>query len=147
MFWVFVCSRTNFAATWNMIFARTTEMAPLIKNGGGERIAKREDRHIVVVRREGSALETAVGANDESENQQSSCLGQPWECLVGTASVVFTFSFLYSVCDRLPAAGIVLGVIMLSGSYCNYIFWTCKKNLGSQEGSKEESQETWGSCI
>jgi hypothetical protein len=84
MFWVFVCSRTkskNRRGVYDL--AGTTEMAPLVNKAADERITKREERHIVVCK-EGCVLETAVqgvGANDESENHQASCQGQPWECL------------------------------------------------------------------
>jgi hypothetical protein len=120
--------------------AGTTEMVPLTNKAVDERIAKREECVIiVVVCQERGALETAaeVGANDESKNQQKSCSRKLREFVFCTACVVFSFCFLYSFYDRIPAASRILGVITISGSYCNYIFWECKNHLGFQKRSQE----------
>jgi hypothetical protein len=117
-----------------------SKMAPLINNACDESITKNCAEHVshLAVPNEGNAFETAeVGANDGSKNQQTSCPGKLWECIYITAMVICSFCFLYTIYARVPAAARNWGIVMIVLGYCNYIFWTCKSYLESEEGSQE----------
>jgi hypothetical protein len=75
-----------------------------------------------------------VSVIDESNTQQMSCLGQPWECVCNSSAVLVVLCLLYFFPRPLPIFIIVIA-IMQAVCYVGYICKLCKNHLG-------EAQET-----